>query len=90
MDSFTIPEAKERLEDLMRRAARGEDVCIVDPDLGTVRLAAILEGPQPETDAEFARRRVGRLKGQVEVPERLFEPMTDTDLADWYDGPKTP
>ena len=44
MDNVTLAEAKEHLEELMERAANGEDVRISDPKVGTVRLSAVREG----------------------------------------------
>jgi prevent-host-death family protein len=83
MDSFTIPEAKERLEDLIERAARGEDVRIVDPVRGVVRLAKVLDATAaPST--ERRERIPGRWAGKIRVPERLMEPMSEEDLKDWY------
>jgi len=41
MDDVTLQHAKEHLEDLVARAARGEDVRIADPKLGTVKLTAV-------------------------------------------------
>ena len=38
MEDVTLAEAKERLEELIERAARGEVVRIVDPKAGKVRL----------------------------------------------------
>jgi prevent-host-death family protein len=82
MDSFTIPEAKERLEELIERAKRGEDVRISDPVRGAFRLSSITAVP---TFTPLAKDRVpGRLKGKLQVPARLMEPMTDEELRDWY------
>jgi antitoxin (DNA-binding transcriptional repressor) of toxin-antitoxin stability system len=81
MDSFTITEAKERLEDLLKRASNGEDVRISDPVLGTVKLAAV---PADGFVPLKPDRRIGRLKGKLVVPARLMEPMDEQELRDWY------
>ena len=47
MDTLTISEAKEQLEELIARAARGEDVRISDPQHGTARLIVEPATSQP-------------------------------------------
>ncbi len=81
MDSFTIPEAKERLEELIQRAKRGEDVRISDPVIGTIRLEAVGGAP---AEPPPAPRRLGHLAGKMTVPARLMEPMDEQELRDWY------
>jgi antitoxin (DNA-binding transcriptional repressor) of toxin-antitoxin stability system len=80
MEDVSIAHAKEHLEELVARAARGEDVSIVDPKVGKVKLTLAANG------AARARkpRRLGLLEGKMEVPARLLEPMTAEELADWY------
>ena len=29
-------------------------------------------------------RKLGHLKGKMQVPERLMEPMSEEELKDWY------
>ena len=41
MGDVSIAQAKEHLEDLIARAAKGEEVLITDPALGTVRLQSV-------------------------------------------------
>jgi antitoxin (DNA-binding transcriptional repressor) of toxin-antitoxin stability system len=84
MDSFTIPEAKEKLEDLIARAARGEDVRIVDPVRGEVRLMALVGDGIPATTLPTEDRVPGRWAGRIQVPARLMEPMSEEELRDWY------
>lgn len=43
MEDVTIAHAKEQLEELIQRAARGEDVRISDPKAGGVRLVRLRE-----------------------------------------------
>lgn len=93
MENVTLAHAKEHLEELMSRAAHGEDVLISDPKLGTVRLAPVSPtAPRAKrvTDTmdpfvPLAQDRVaGRLEGKMQVPARLMEPMSEEDLRDWY------
>ena len=81
MEDVTLAHAKEHLEELVRRAAAGEEVRIVDPEIGAVTLGKTHrtpEVPKPE-------RRPGRWKGLVPPPpDDFFEPMTEDELKDWY------
>ena len=82
MDSFTIIEAKAKLEDLIARAMRGEDVRIADPAIGTVRLSTV--SIVPEFVPLKEKRQLGHLTGKMQVPARLMEPMDEQELRDWY------
>jgi antitoxin (DNA-binding transcriptional repressor) of toxin-antitoxin stability system len=85
MDDVTLPYAKEHLEDLVSRALRGEDVCISDPKLGTIRLAPV--NAMPQAVKLYPERVIGQWRGRIaEIPdERLFAPLTDEELA-WLSG----
>lgn len=93
MEDVSLTHAKDHLEELIERAARGEDIRISDVKHGTVRLTPIrapnlLEKRVTDTMEPFvplAQDRVpGRLKGKMKVPARLMEPMTEEELRDWY------
>jgi antitoxin (DNA-binding transcriptional repressor) of toxin-antitoxin stability system len=81
MDTIPLSEAKDQLEDLIARAARGEDVRIADPVHGTARLVietATTTTPQP-------KRVPGRWKDRLPpVPDDFFDPMCEEELKDWY------
>jgi len=86
MEDVSLTHAKDHLEELIERAAKGEDIRISDPKLGTVKLLPIgaaggAEKPRPD-------RRPGRWKGRLTVPERLFEPLTDEEMA-WLSGERS-
>ena len=92
MEDVTLAEAKERLEELVARAQRGEDVTIIDAK-GPVRLTGSrvpsLTAPRvTDTMEPFVpsgkKRLAGHLKGKMQIPARLMEPMTDEELRDWY------
>ena len=80
MEDVSVAHAKEHLEELVARAVRGEDISIVDPKVGKVKLttADITVAPARKP------RRLGLLEGQMKVPAHLLEPMTEEELADWY------
>ncbi len=94
MENLSVIDAKERLEDLIARASRGEDVRISDPRAGTVRLLPV--GKEPDLFAPRVLdtmppfvpldkpRELGRLAGKMVVPARLMEDMTEEELRDWY------
>jgi antitoxin (DNA-binding transcriptional repressor) of toxin-antitoxin stability system len=87
MDDVDLRYAKEHLEELVARAARGEDVRIVDPNIGAVRLTP---DAASEGDARKPSRPVlGQWKGVLTVPERLFDPLSEDDLA-WLSGEQSP
>jgi antitoxin (DNA-binding transcriptional repressor) of toxin-antitoxin stability system len=101
MDTVELTTAKDRLEDLVRLAAAGEDVRITDARYGTMRLTPVREGgpevPPPKVTryvdtlppfVPLARNRVaGRLEGKLKVPAGLLDPMTEDELRDWYGVP---
>jgi len=93
MEDVTLAHAKEHLEELIVRAALGEEVRISDPKLGTVRLSAVrtpdLLAPRvTDTMEPFVplkeNRKLGHLEGMMTVPARLMEPMSEEELRDWY------
>ena len=87
MENVTLDHAKDHLEELIERAARGEDIRISDPKLGTVKLEPVAGTPDQEGKPR-PERRPGRWKGRFTVPERLFEPLTDEELA-WLSGERS-
>ena len=87
MEDVTLDHAKDHLEELIERAARGEDIRISDPKLGTVKLEPVAGTPDQEGKSR-PERRPGRWKGRFTVPERLFEPLTDEELA-WLSGERS-
>jgi antitoxin (DNA-binding transcriptional repressor) of toxin-antitoxin stability system len=84
MEDVTLAHAKEHLEELVERAARGEVVRIVDAKLGTIQLTpsaelpAVLPAAKPE-------RRPGRWKDRLPPPpDDFFEPLSEEELKHWY------
>ena len=81
MEDVTLAHAKEHLEELVRRAAAGEEVRIVDPEIGSVTLATTQTTP----DRPKPERRPGRWKGLIPPPPDDFsDPLTEEELKDWY------
>jgi antitoxin (DNA-binding transcriptional repressor) of toxin-antitoxin stability system len=80
MEDVSVAHAKEHLEELVARAARGEEVGIIDPKVGKLKLTVADKG-------EVRRRKprqLGLLEGKMKPPARLLEPITQEELADWY------
>ena len=85
MDDVDIRHAKEHLEELIARAASGEDVRIVDPRYGSVKLSIAPQNKAPN-EPPYPLRIFGLMKGLVEIPDdKLFEPLSDDELA-WPSG----
>ena len=83
MEDVDVRHAKEHLEELIARAARGEDVRIAQPGLATVKLTVV--DPQPDNRTKPKWRRLGLLEGKVSPPpDSFFDPLTDDELKDWY------
>ena len=82
MEDVDLRHAKDHLEELLERAARGEDVRISDPRLGTIRLTAVAGTTVP---AARPKRVPGLLKDKLPPPpDDFFDPMTEEELKDWY------
>lgn len=85
MDNIPATEAKERLDELLQRAALGEDIVISDPKSGKVRLQPIYEAATGD-GKERAKRVPGRWKGRIHIPDdKLLEPLTEDELR-WISG----
>ena len=78
MEDVTVSHAKEHLEELIERAARGEVVRISDPRLGTVKLQSVTA---VEAEVLYPQRVPGQWQGRFAVPARLFEPLSEDELA---------
>lgn len=72
MNTVNIREAKTQLSRLVDRAARGEAFIIVKAGRPLVKVAAV--------DAPTEPRRLGFLKGEIEVPED-FDRLGEREIA---------
>ncbi len=87
MPIVTIDEAKTNLSELLRRVEAGEEITVAR---GTKPIAVL-----KAFDDEITRRRKagrGCLEGKFPAPSdsALFDPMSEEELALWYDGPIFP
>jgi antitoxin (DNA-binding transcriptional repressor) of toxin-antitoxin stability system len=77
MPSATIFEAKTNLSKLIQRALEGEDVQITS---GRERKPVVRLVP---VEPVGGNRRLGFLKGKIEVGPEFFEPLPEDELRLW-------
>ena len=84
MEDVDLRHAKEHLEELVARATRGEEVCIVHPKGDAVRLVPARVGRQ-NPPAANPKRRPGRWADHLPPPpEDFFDPLSEEELKLWY------
>ena len=79
MKSINIHEAKTHLSRLVEKAARGESFVIAKAGKPMVRVSAL------DTPAGEQRKRVGFLKGRIEVPDD-FDEMGRDQIIRMFEG----
>ncbi|MEE3388913.1 MULTISPECIES: type II toxin-antitoxin system prevent-host-death family antitoxin [unclassified Alcanivorax] len=79
MDIINMHDAKTRLSQLVDKAAKGEPFIIARAGKPVARVSAI-EAPEPA-----AARRLGFLKGQIQVPDD-FDRLDEDNIADMFEG----
>lgn len=84
-----IGEAKTRLSELVAAAKRGEEVIIARAGEPEVRLVPVDPDRHRREIAQKRRRFYGSLKGKIADVD-WFEPMSEEELAQWYDAPMFP
>jgi prevent-host-death family protein len=78
MTTVSVHEAKTHLSRLIERVLAGEEIVVArnkEPVIKLVPAAPPKKKPL-----------LGALKGQFEVDDGAFAPLTEEELADWYDG----
>jgi prevent-host-death family protein len=81
MPTVNMHEAKTQLSKLVEAALAGEDVVIAKAGKAVVRLV-----PVPE---RLPVRQLGILRGKGWAAPDAWDPMTEEELALWYDAPLT-
>ncbi len=79
MKRVTVHAAKTHLSRLLKAAEAGEEVVITRGRTPVARLVPIAD-PVP-------KRKFGAMKGQIQLSDDFFEPMSPEELATWYEGP---
>jgi prevent-host-death family protein len=80
MVAINVNEAKAHLSEYLSRVEAGETVIIARRNKPIAKLVPI--GPD-ETGKK--RRPIGLAKGMGHVLPAFFEPMSEEELADWYE-----
>ena len=79
MPTVNMHEAKTQLSKLVEAALAGEDVVIAKAGKPAVRLVPV---PEP-----LPKRQFGILRGKGWAAPDAWDPMTEEELALWYDAP---
>ena len=77
METVNVHEAKTHLSRLLERAHNGEEIVIAKNGHPYARLVPLLAP---------TKRELGFLKGDFEVGDEIFEPLSEDDLAGWEGG----
>ncbi len=72
-----VSHAKAQLSQLLARAEAGEEIVIARRGKPVARLVAC----KPRK-----KRRPGRLKGRVVIPDDFFDPLPEEELKRWQGG----
>ena len=83
MAQINIHEAKTHLSRLVEKAAKGEEIVIAKAGKPKAKLV-------PFTKPGGGKRKPGRLKGKIWIADDFDAPMTEEELAQWYDAPLFP
>jgi prevent-host-death family protein len=83
MYQINIHQAKTQLSKLVEEAALGEEIIIAKAGKPIARLV-------PLETIECKPRKPGSMKGQIWVADNFDEPMSEEELALWYDSPIFP
>ena len=75
MATVTIHQAKTNLSKLIQRASQGEEIIIARGAKPVARLVPV--------GAVKGKRQPGSMKGKLEIGPEFFEPMSESELAEW-------
>lgn len=79
VDIINVHEAKAHLSELLARVEAGESIVISRRNKPVARLVAV------EKDGPKKPRPMGLARGEFTIHPAFFQPMTEDELADWYD-----
>jgi prevent-host-death family protein len=74
-----IHEAKTHFSKLIAKVVAGEEVTIAKAGKAVARLV-------PAEEPTLAPRPFGIDKGKIWMSDDCFDPMTEEELKEWYDG----
>lgn len=78
MTTVSVHEAKTHLSRLIEKVLAGEEVIVERNHKPVIKLVPV----QPPKKKPL----LGALKGQFELDDAFFEPLSEEDLSVWYDG----
>lgn len=78
MTTVSVHEAKTHLSRLIEKVLAGEEVIVERNHKPVIKLVPA----QPPKKKPL----LGALKGQFELDDAFFEPLSEEDLSAWYDG----
>lgn len=76
MAEVSVYDARAGLSRIIDRALAGEEIVITRNGKRVAKLVPVIEAKRP--------RVAGALKGQLEIPDRFFDPLPDEILEDFY------
>jgi prevent-host-death family protein len=79
MTAVNVHEAKAKLSELLDRVERGETVVIARRNKPVAELRPVAARPPRK------RRPSGIAKGKIHIAPDAFAPMSEQELADWYE-----
>jgi len=83
MYQVSIQQAETQLSKLVEEAAQGEVIIIAKAGIPIAKLV-------PVGKIETKLREPGGMKGQIWMADDFDEPMSEEELALWYDAPIFP
>ena len=83
MSQINIHEAKTHLSRLVKEAAQGKEIIIAIAGKPIAKLV-------PLSPAVHRKRKPGKLKGKLWIADDFDAPMTEAELAEWYEAPLFP
>ena len=86
----SMHEAKSSLSQLVKRAAAGETIYIGAYGKPEAKLVAAEDPDDPETIRALRERFAGCMAGKIRYAPDWDAPMTEEELAEWYDKPGFP
>ena len=83
MKMVNIHEAKAKLSEFLDFVAQGETVIICNRNQPVAELRAVAK-------KRTEPRPIGLAKGTITIHPSFYDPMTEEELAEFYDGPVFP
>ncbi len=81
MKVVNVHEAKAHLSEYLAQVEAGETVIIARRNKPVAKLVPVA----PEQAEQPKQRPLGLAKGLIEIAPDAFEPMSEEELADWYE-----